>query len=208
MQPPERPRLALADKSPLVLSALREMFERDNRFHVVQACTAGATLLSALTRGAFDLIVTGWRLSDMTAADLLSQLSACNFNYKVMVVSSDADANVLRRCVKLGAMGFCWQNDDPSVLLETADAVNRNRISLPYLNVSRIDETPLSRLTARERDLLKALSDGWTNLQIASRFGISENTVKYHLRNVYEKLGVKNRAMAVTLFITESVTNS
>ena len=55
---------------------------------------------------------------------------------------------------------------------------------------------------ARERELLAALANGWTNLQIAARTGISRNTVKYHLKNLYDKLGVSNRAMAVALHVS------
>jgi two-component system nitrate/nitrite response regulator NarP len=61
---------------------------------------------------------------------------------------------------------------------------------------------PLEVLTVRERELLAALADGWSNLQIAARIGISRNTVKYHLKNLYDKLNVNNRAMAVALFMT------
>jgi two-component system nitrate/nitrite response regulator NarP len=61
---------------------------------------------------------------------------------------------------------------------------------------------PLKELTARERELLTALANGWTNLQIAARIGISHNTVKYHLKNLYDKLGVNNRAMAVALYMS------
>ena len=62
---------------------------------------------------------------------------------------------------------------------------------------------PFAELTARERELLTALANGWTNLQIASRIGISRNTVKYHLKNLYDKLGVSNRAMAVALYMSD-----
>ena len=78
------------------------------------------------------------------------------------------------------------------------------RICIPFIDVSKINETPLSRLTPRELELLAVLANGWTNLQIATRTGISENTVKYHLKNLYDKLGVRNRAMAVALFLTDT----
>jgi DNA-binding NarL/FixJ family response regulator len=200
----ETPRLAIADANPLVMAALRELFEREGRFKVVHICTGGAALVSALLQSRCDVAVAGWRLSDMTAADLLGRLKSGAPATRVTVLSSDHDPTILRRCVKLGAMGFCWQSDAPSVLIETVEAVHHNRMSLPYIDVSKMDDTPLSALTPRERDLLKALSDGWNNLQIASRFGVSQNTVKYHLKNVYDKLGVKNRAMAITLFVSEN----
>jgi len=204
MELQEAPRLAVADANPLVVAALRDVFEREGRFKVVRLCTTGAALFSALAQTRCDVAVAGWRLSDMTAADLLTKLKSARIAGKVTVLSGELDPTILRRCVKLGAMGFCWQSDDPALLVDTVTAVHHDRMSLPYLDVSRIDDTPLSRLTRREVDLLKALSDGWSNQQIAARFGISNNTVKYHLKNVYDKLGVKNRAMAITLFVTEN----
>jgi len=59
----------------------------------------------------------------------------------------------------------------------------------------------LGDLTPRERELLVSLSSGMTNQQMAERAGISLNTVKFHLKNLYEKLGVGNRAQAVTFYM-------
>ena len=73
---------------------------------------------------------------------------------------------------------------------------------MPYIDLQTLTSDPLGELTARERELLVALANGWTNLQIASRIGISRNTVKYHLKNLYDKLGVSNRAMAVALYMS------
>jgi two-component system nitrate/nitrite response regulator NarP len=66
-----------------------------------------------------------------------------------------------------------------------------------------LSKDPLEALTVRERELLAALADGWSNLQIAARIGISRNTVKYHLKNLYDKLDVNNRAMAVALYMSK-----
>jgi two-component system nitrate/nitrite response regulator NarP len=108
---------------------------------------------------------------------------------------------VLRQSVRLGAWGFISKSDEPSVLVDTIAAVARGRMSLPYLDLQTLNTDPFAELTSRERELLTALANGWTNLQIASRIGISRNTVKYHLKNLYDKLGVSNRAMAVALYM-------
>ena len=75
-------------------------------------------------------------------------------------------------------------------------------MSLPYIDIDLLNYDPLGVLTTRERELLAALANGWTNLQIAARTGITRNTVKYHLKNLYDKLGVSNRAMAVALYLS------
>ena len=79
----------------------------------------------------------------------------------------------------------------------------KGRICIPYTVLSKITNTPFQHLTAREAELLGMLANGWSNTQIASRTGISENTVKYHLKNLYDKLEVRNRAMAVALYAKE-----
>ena len=108
--------------------------------------------------------------------------------------------------MRLGAQGYCFQFDDPSIIFETILAVAHGRICIPYIDINKVNDTPLALLTVRERELLAVLSDGWTNLQIATRTGISENTVKYHLKNLYDKLDVRNRAMAVALYSREKRT--
>jgi two-component system nitrate/nitrite response regulator NarP len=91
------------------------------------------------------------------------------------------------------------------MLVDAVAAVARGRMSLPYIDLQSLTSDPLGELTARERELLVALANGWTNLQIASRIGISRNTVKYHLKNLYDKLGVSNRAMAVALYMSATM---
>lgn len=198
-----KPRLIIADVNPLVVGALGELFDRDGRFWVAETGTSGAGVLAALTEKRGDVAVVGWRLADMTAADILQALRMSHAHTRLAVLSSEHNPSILRRCIQLGVMGFCWQSDDPSILVETAFAVHKNRISLPFIDMGRLGDSPIESLTPRERDLLKALSDGWSNVQIAARYGISENTVKYHLKNVYDKLGVKNRAMAITMYHTD-----
>ena len=119
--------------------------------------------------------------------------------------SGEPGREVLRQSVQLGAWGFISKSDEPEVLIETVATVARGRMSLPYIDLKALTTDPLAELTARERELLVALANGWTNLQIASRIGISRNTVKYHLKNLYDKLGVNNRAMAVALYVSTTM---
>ncbi|MEX0347099.1 MAG: LuxR C-terminal-related transcriptional regulator [Rhizobiaceae bacterium] len=199
-----KPRLVIIDKNPLVISALRERIEREQKFELVLTLTTGTAFVEAVGGLEFDVAILGWNLPDMSGGDVLADLQRRKITAKVVVFSGDNDVSLLKQTIRLGAMGFCWQGDDPDILFETISAVSRGRLSFPYIDVTKVEDTPLSRLTNREKELLKALADGWTNGQIAARIGISENTVKYHLKNLYEKLEVSNRAMAVGLYFTES----
>ncbi len=195
----------IAERNPLVISALRDMLGRDGRFTVADGLQGGDAFIKAVAdqRPEFDVAVIGWKLFDMDAGEVLAELQRRQLFARIVVFSNDHDLGILKQCVRLGAQGFCYQFDEPEILFDTLVAVANGRICIPYVDVAKINDTPLSRLTVRELELLAVLADGWTNLQIASRTGISENTVKYHLKNLYDKLGVRNRAMAVALYASE-----
>lgn len=196
-------RVYLAEPNPLVVSALSALFENDARFELARVVETGAGVLDC-TGDDFDLLVLAWQLNDMCASEILRTMRAQRSDLPVTIFSSTRDLDAVRQAVRLGARGYCYQFDDPSILFDTLHAVANGRICVPFIDVTGINETPLSQLTVRERELLAVLARGWTNQQIANRTGISENTVKYHLKNLYEKLGVKNRAMAVAVHAKEA----
>ncbi|KQU92839.1 LuxR family transcriptional regulator [Mesorhizobium sp. Root102] len=198
-------KIVLVERSALIVSALRDLIGRDHRFELVESLPAGEMFVERLMteRISFDVALVGWQLIDMDAGEVLLELQRRQLAARIVVLCNENDAHILKRCVRLGAQGFCYQFDDPGVLFDTLLAVANDRICIPRIDLTRINETPLSKLTVREVELLAVLSDGWTNLQIATRTGISENTVKYHLKNLYDKLSVRNRAMAVALFAAE-----
>ncbi|WP_136621138.1 MULTISPECIES: response regulator transcription factor [Mesorhizobium] len=198
-------RVLIAERNPLVIAAFLDMIARDARFDVAQSVRSGEAFIEAasVADSTFDIAVLGWKLSDMDGGELLVELERRQLRPRIVMFSNDHDIAILKQCVRLGVHGFCYQFDDPCILFDTLLAVAHGRICIPYIDVSKINETPLSKLTTRERELLAVLADGWTNLQIATRTGISENTVKFHLKNLYDKLNVRNRAMAVALYARE-----
>jgi len=191
----------IADKSPVVRSGLRDFIERDGRFEVLDAQPTGGDFVAAVEQRPTDIGIIGWSFPDMTGADILSALKRRHIATRIVVYTGEPGKEVLRQAIRLGAWGFISKSDEPAVLVETIAAVARGRMSLPYIDLQALTTDPFAELTSRERELLTALANGWTNLQIASRIGISRNTVKYHLKNLYDKLGVSNRAMAVALYM-------
>jgi len=200
-----RPTVVIADKNPVVRAGLEDFITRDGRFKVIGTAATGSTFLASLEEQPVDIAIIGWSLPDMTGADVLAALKRRHVATRTIVYTGEPGKDVLRQAVRLGAWGFISKSDEPEILVETIAAVVRGRMSLPYIDLQTLTSDPLADLTARERELLVALANGWTNLQIASRTGISRNTVKYHLKNLYDKLGVSNRAMAVALYMSTTM---
>jgi len=199
-----RPSIIIADRNPVVRAGLQDFICKDGRFDVAPAVETGAALLELCLAKNVCVGVIGWTLPDMTAVDLLDVIKRRQLAARLIIYSGEDGADNLRRAVRAGVWGFISKNEDPNALLDTIATVARGRLCLPYLDIERLTSDPLDLLTKRERELLGALAQGWTNLQIGARFGISGNTVKYHLKNLYDKLGVKNRAMAVALYMSSS----
>lgn len=193
--------IVVADKNPVVRTGLIDIIARDGRFEVGAAVSTGTALLEVVEARPFDIAIIGWALPDMTGGDILAELKKRRSPVRTIVYTGEPGIDVLRRTIKAGAWGFMSKSDEPEVLLETISSVSHGRVSFPYVDIEAASKDPLDVLTVRERELLAALADGWTNLQIAARIGISRNTVKYHLKNLYDKLNVNNRAMAVALFM-------
>lgn len=197
-----RCRLFYVDANPLVQSAIMELSKVEADLSIIATSDRAADLLAA-DDSDFDVAIMAWDMTDMKAPEVLKRLRARESRLKSVVFCNSRDATALRLAVRLGVHGFCYQYDKASVLFNTVRQVASGHISVPYLDITRINETPLAGLTVRERELLDVLARGWTNQQIANRTGISENTVKYHLKNLYQKLDVQNRARAVAIWSRE-----
>ncbi len=196
--------IAIADKNPVIRTGLSELLRLDGRFEVVSAVSTGAAFVELVSQTKVEVALVGWSLPDMTGGDVLSLLKRRQFSVRVIIYTGERSSSVLHDAIKGGARGFISKSDEPAVLMETLSSVARGRVCFPYVDMETLGRNPLDVLTVRERELLAALANGWSNLQIAARTGISENTVKYHLKNLYDKLNVKNRAMAVAIFVSST----
>jgi two-component system nitrate/nitrite response regulator NarL len=193
--------IAIVDKSPIVQSGLRALFEDDGRFSVVAVAADGERFMEAVERLSFDIAVIGWEMPYLSGAGVLRALRGQSEAPKIIIYTGSQDLDVPRQAMALGAAGFCHKSDPPERLVETVLAVAAGRMAFPYVDVRELDMNPLAGLTERERQILESLSKGMTNQQLAQDFDISLNTVKFHLKNLYGKMGVENRAQAVAKYL-------
>lgn len=195
--------VVVADKSPLILNALTNMFGNDARFNLVATATDGERFMEAVERVSFDVGVIGWEMPFLDGAAVLRALSGRANAPRIVIYTGTPTNDLPRKVMLLGGAGFCSKREKPETLLSTVVAVAEGRMVFPFMDMSRPDSDPFATLTARERDLFAALADGMTNAQIAKTMNVSLNTVKFHLKNLYDKLGVHNRAQAVACYLRQ-----
>ena len=192
--------VALADSNPLVLSAMSEIFDRDPRFSLVATSSTAEGFLGAVIRVPVDVGVIDWNLPVLGGQKLIEVLREQANAPRVVIYGDDAKGDLPRLAMSAGAAGFAARNGPVDGLLETSISVASGKMVFPFLDIRELQKDPIFLLTNRERTLLDALSKGSTNRELAKEFGISANTVKFHLSNLYEKLSVQSRAQAIAFY--------
>ena len=193
--------IVIADKSPLVQTGLANLFEGDSRFRLVATCADGERFLDAVDRLHFDIGIIGWNMPFQGGIDVLKSVRERRQTPRIIVYTGNVAPEVPRQVMQLGGAGFCLKSDPPERLVQTVLSVSEGRMVFPFMDLSQPGADPFLSLTGREQELLAALSHGRTNAQIAAELGISLNTVKFHLKNLFSKLNVKNRAQAVACYL-------
>lgn len=200
--------LILADPNPLMLQALSEIFDRDRRFSLVSTAKTAEGFLEACLRAPVPLGVIDWSLPLLGAERLLAILRDRPSPPRVVIYASSTDPDIPRRAMAAGAAGFCTRDTPPEQLLDIVAAVAAGRMVFPFLDVRSLRRDPREELTEREKTMLSALARGRTNSELATEIGISINTVKFHLRNLYEKLGFRNRSQAIAFYYSHGQDNA
>lgn len=187
----------VADANTILLQALSDLFERDRRFSLVATSKTAEGFLETCLRVPVDIGIVEWGIPQLGAERLLGLLRDRPQAPRVIVYATDTDPEIPRRAMAAGAAAFCTRDAPEQQLLDVALSVASGRMVFPYMDVRDLKRDARDALTKREKALLAALAKGRTNTELAAELGISINTVKFHLRNLYEKLGLKNRSQAI-----------
>ena len=194
-------RVGVADKSPLMRAALKQLFSEDDRFQLVSTSENSGGFLDAAESIQIDVAVVGWIIPPGDARFILDRLHTRKNPPRVLVYTGFESDTVPLKVMAHGAAAFVSKNEQPQHLLDTIAEVAGGRMVFPYLDVTQINANPLSTLTKRELEILSSLAAGRTNKEIAAEKGVSTNTVKYHIKNLFEKLSVSNRGQAIALYL-------
>jgi DNA-binding NarL/FixJ family response regulator len=194
-------RVGLADKSPLIQAALKQIFSQDQRFSLVHCASACEEFLENVSKQPIDVGVIGWIIGPCDGRFILDHLNAQENPPRVVVYTGHHSEGVPAQAMAHGAAAFVSKSEQPEVLLDTIEAVSKGRMIFPFIDVRKIYDNPLATLTRRELEVLSNLAAGRTNKQIARNMDVSLNTIKFHVRNLFQKLGVNSRSQAISMYL-------
>ena len=203
-------KVLIADDHPLVLQGIRRSLEESDGIEVVGEARSGDELLALVGRRAPDLVLLDLRMPGRDGLECIAEIKRLWPEIKTVALSACEDRGSIDAALLAGASAYMVKSvspmDIPSVLRQASAGAVYHTPSTPPPRA----EEPLvtgPTLTPRETAILKAIADGLTTKAISKDLWLSEHTVKFHLTNIYRKLGVSNRSAAVRYAFENDITS-
>ena len=195
-------KILIADDHPLVLQGLRRTFESDDDIDVVGEAHCGNEVLSLIERRGPDVVLLDLHMPGLGGLECLAQIHERWPEIRVVILSASDERASIDAALHAGASAYIVKSvspvDIPSVLRQAATgAVYHAPSRAATATNTQPDDHDTPLLTGRETTILSAVADGLTTKAISKQLWVSEHTVKFHLTNIYRKLGVNNRSGAV-----------
>ncbi len=197
-------RVVLADDHRLVLEGLRAVLATASDIVVVAAVGDGVEALDAVRRLLPQVLVVDLQMPPSGGIECLHAVRTERLPVRVVVLSAFGDASAMRAAVEGGADGFVLKTSSPIATITAIRQVASGQLVFPQAArrwlAAGSRKPALDALTAREEEVLALVAEGRSNGEIGRALGLRGSTVKFHLRNLFVKLGVANRTEAALRF--------
>jgi len=197
-------RVVLASGYPIVRLGLRQLLEPTCNILVVGEAHDGAQMLHLVDQLAPDVLLLDPCLHGITGVEAVQRLGTSGSAARVLVLSHRADDECVFDLIDAGVLGYLLMDEEPEAILAAAYGVARGeggwfsrRVTEKVARRAPRDDGGLSLLTPRELEVARLMTLGLDNRRIAEKLCLRERTVKYHVGNVYSKLGVSSRSEVV-----------
>jgi DNA-binding NarL/FixJ family response regulator len=211
----------IAEDDALLRELLAETLACQQDLEVVGRASDGRAALAETARLCPQVLLLDLNLPEISGLEVLEALLTAEYQPRVLILSGEEGDPVQLAAARTGARGFLPKARALSVLPDTIRAVAAGELCFSRRIISGIvndyvllsqrveqEERPASRLSERERDVLRAVAQGLTNQQIGRELFMSVSTVKVHLRSVLRKLNLPNRTEAVIFAVREGLTDA
>ena len=206
----------IADDHSMIREGLKQLLELEGDFKVIAEACDGVECLNKLETVTPDILLLDINMPNMNGLEVLQKMKEKRMKIKVLVLTIHSEVEYLLKAVDIGVNGYLLKDSESAELKKAILAVvnGDNYIQpslIPVLNSKMIDRDKdvmkIESLTRRELEVLKNLSIGMYNKEIAEKLDISERTVKNHISNIFKKIEVTDRTQAAVFAIRNNLIN-
>ncbi len=203
-----RIRVLIVDDHEMVREGLLSMLRSEPDFEVVGQTGRGAEVAELVESTRPDVVLLDTRLPDISGVEVCRRITRKHPDVAVVILTTYTDVELVEECLQAGARGYVVKDVERFSLKESIRAVSRGQAVLAPQVAGPIIERMRSRqpgekrpagLNASQVAILRLISLGHSNREIAADVHLSENTVKTHVQEIFRKLGVRNRVEAAIL---------
>jgi DNA-binding NarL/FixJ family response regulator len=199
-------RILIADDHPVYRQGLIAVFRDKLEYSIVGEASDGHQVLALIKSLHPDVLLLDLVMPGLSGLETLRELSNAVKPVRTILLTAAVAKEQIAQALQLGARGIVLKDAPTDVLFKSVQSVQGGRFWVgqsqvndlldalrPYVTPPDEHAKKQFGLTSREMDVVGAVVSGFTNRDIAGKFSISEQTVKHHLRNIFDKLGVSNR---------------
>ncbi|SDY22163.1 two-component system, NarL family, response regulator YdfI [Evansella caseinilytica] len=205
-------KIVIVDDHFVVREGLKLILETNDSFQVVGEAENGQLALDIIEETQPDVILLDLNMPVMTGLETIQTLNDRNVPIPIIILTTYNEDELMIRAMKLGAKGYLLKDTDRDHLFRTIESAVRGETLLQADLMAKLLATPSKELssnhpftkphlTEKERLIVQLAARGYKSKEIAFDMGIAERTVKAHLTNIYNKLGVDSRSEAVAVAV-------
>jgi DNA-binding NarL/FixJ family response regulator len=195
----------LTDDHPIVRSGIRALLDKAGDIRVIGEASDGRQALQLVEDLRPDVLLLDMEMPGVSGIDVARQLKAVNSPAKILALSAYDDERYIEGLLSVGAAGYLTKDEANETIIQAVRGVARGeegwlsrRVTAKVVRSRHLSaDDPLAILSERELDIARLLALGYTNGQMAVELSIAERTVRFHLHNIYDKIGLNGRGEAI-----------
>jgi len=208
--------ILIVEDHELTRFGLKTAFEASNFVNNIYEAESAEKALEIVNNSTIDLIVMDLGLPGINGIEATQKIKELNKDIKIVILTSHNDEQEVLNCLKAGANAYCSKEINPQRLIQVIQSVldgaawfdpTISHIVLQAATQSQNNESPLPAkdygLTSRETQILKLITEGYSNIEIANELFVSINTTKAHVASILQKLEVDDRLQAALKALKE-----
>lgn len=211
----EHIKVLIAEDHSMIRSGLKQLLELEQDIKVIAECSDGKMAVGKYREVKPDVILMDINMPVQNGLEALEEIRAFDHGVKAVMLTIHQDRDYLLKALEIGALGYILKDADARALIEAVRSVYEGQTYIQpvmarelvneYKRIRSGADDPRNQLTEREKEVLKLLSKGMLNKEIADALFISEKTVKNHISSIFRKLNVQDRTQAAVYAIKNRI---